>query len=95
MQTDLVIWTKNKGVGSFANISVGTSPVPQLNEIDDYLHLPVENVTDPLLWWFNNRRIYLHLLHMTRDYLSVPHKLKQSTYYALLNYFVPSNIYCS
>jgi hypothetical protein len=42
------------------------------NELEDYLRLPVENVKDPLKWWYENRRAYPNLSRMARDYLSIP-----------------------
>lgn len=60
------------GVLSFANISVGTATTRQQNEIDEYLHLPVENVLDPLKWWYDHRRVYPNLSQMAIDYLSIP-----------------------
>jgi hAT family protein len=60
--------------GDFGNISVGKN-VPKRSEIDTYLSLAVENVKDPLKWWFNNRQAYPNLSRMARDYLSIPGKL--------------------
>src|ERR1700722_5743453 len=42
------------------------------NKLDDYLRLPVENITKLLKWWFDNRRTYPTLSCMARDYLSIP-----------------------
>ena len=58
--------------GDYSNISVGTNVVALPSELDDDLHLPVENVKDPLKWWFNNRRLYPNLSRMAQDYLSIP-----------------------
>jgi hypothetical protein len=41
--------------GGFGNISVATKSLAQLSEIDQYLQLLVENVKDPLKWWYNHR----------------------------------------
>ena len=37
-----------------------------------YLRGLVENVTDPLRWWNNNRHVYPTLYRMALDYLSIP-----------------------
>ena len=54
----------------FGNLSVPTAA--RTHEIDDYLRLLVESVTNPLLWWFNNRFVYPNLSRMALDYLSIP-----------------------
>ena len=56
----------------FGNLSVPTAA--RTHEIDDYLRLAVENVTDPLQWWNNNRFLYPNLSRMARDYLCIPGK---------------------
>ena len=56
----------------FANFSIGMATTALTSELDDYLHLPVENITDPLKWWFDNRRTYPNLSQMALDYLSIP-----------------------
>ena len=55
----------------FADFAVGTQPA-KLNELNNYLQLPVENVKDPLKWWFDNQCLYLTLSQMAHDYLSIP-----------------------
>lgn len=42
------------------------------NEIDRYLREAVENVKEPLRWWFQNRQVYPKLSRMALDYLSTP-----------------------
>ena len=54
----------------FGNISVAEKSIS--NEVDKYLWEPVENVQDPLRWWFQNRFGYPNLSRMALDYLSVP-----------------------
>jgi hypothetical protein len=58
----------------FANISVVQKVVPKATELDEYLRLPVENVKDPLKWWYHNRFLYPTLHRMALDYLSIPGK---------------------
>lgn len=57
---------------AFGDLSVATAT--RVSEIDDYLRLPVEKVSDPLKWWSDNRHVYPHLSGMARDYLSAPRK---------------------
>jgi hypothetical protein len=64
----------NEGVSLFANFSVGASSATTLGELDEYLSRPVENTVDPLKWWNDKRRVYLNLLSMALDYLSIPCK---------------------
>ena len=59
------------GLGGFGNISVGKK-ASQHNKLDEYLALAVENVKDPLKWWFDNRMAYPNLSRMALDYLSIP-----------------------
>jgi hypothetical protein len=56
----------------FGNLSV-TAAAP-VSEIDEYLRLPVENVSDPLKWWSDNQHVYPHLARMALDFLSAPRK---------------------
>ena len=63
---------KARGMVEFANISIDPKTATKQSEIDEYLRLPVENVTDPLKWWFDKRRVYPNLSRMALDYLSIP-----------------------
>jgi hAT family C-terminal dimerisation region len=56
----------------FANISVTQTAPLKTNERDEYLCKPVENVTDPLKWWYLNRFKYPTLHRMAFNYLSIP-----------------------
>ena len=40
-----------------------------------YLRNEVENVKDPLKWWYDNRHVYPTLHRMALDYLSIPGEL--------------------
>ena len=53
----------------FGNISVTTDTA---NELDRFLQEPVENVKEPLKWWFLNCSAYPKLSRMALDFLSVP-----------------------
>lgn len=44
------------------------------SEVDQYLSLDVEHVTDPLAWWHAQRGMYPQLSHMALNYLSIPGK---------------------
>jgi len=72
------------GVDEFANISINLTKSTRLSEIDEYLRLPVENVSDPLKWWYDHRRVYPNLSRMALDYLSIPGKIHYhvSSFYA-------------
>ncbi|KIM62603.1 hypothetical protein SCLCIDRAFT_119195 [Scleroderma citrinum Foug A] len=41
-------------------------------ELDCYLSVDVEHVTDTLGWWYEQRTVYPRLSRMACDYLSVP-----------------------
>ena len=53
----------------FGDLSV---MVAWVSEIDDYLQLLVEPVSDLLKWWNDNCHVYPFLSRMALDYLSVP-----------------------
>jgi hypothetical protein len=55
----------------FGNISLGKTAV-QRSEIDEYLALPVEQVKDVLLWWYEKQHVFPKLSRMAHDYLSIP-----------------------
>lgn len=55
----------------FGNISLGRTAV-QRSEIDEYLALPVEQVKDALMWWYEREHVFPRLSRMARDYLSIP-----------------------
>ncbi|KAI5822005.1 hATC-domain-containing protein [Schizophyllum commune Tattone D] len=55
----------------FQNISV-TLQVREQNDLDRYLAAPLEHVTDPLMWWWDNRKVYPVLSLMAMDFLAVP-----------------------
>ena len=61
-----------RGIAEFTNISVDAAMVPKLSEMDDYLHLPVKKVSNPIKWWFDKCHVYPRLSHMALDYLSNP-----------------------
>ena len=48
-----------------------TSP-QELDELQRYLALDVEDVKDGLKWWYDRRRTFPRLSRMARDYLSIP-----------------------
>ncbi|KAF5371119.1 hypothetical protein D9758_004308 [Tetrapyrgos nigripes] len=57
----------------FANISVAPSTaVTTRDELADYLAMPLEKVSDPLLWWWEKRTVFPVLSQMALDYHSVP-----------------------
>ena len=42
------------------------------DEVDRYLATDTEEVTNPLLWWWERRSMYPCLSQMALDYLSIP-----------------------
>jgi hypothetical protein len=42
------------------------------DKLDRYLSTDPEHVVDVLMWWTERKLMYLHLSHMTLDYLSIP-----------------------
>ena len=46
---------------------------PELeDELDRYLSMDVECVTDPLKWWYDRRSSYPRLHRMAMNYLTIP-----------------------
>jgi hypothetical protein len=65
---------------TFLNFSLTSVAHPAASELQDYLTLDVENVKDPLKWWWDHRRTYPALSRMAFDYLfRVSHYLFLST----------------
>jgi hAT family C-terminal dimerisation region len=56
----------------FANVSVNQTVPPKSIKLDEYLRQAVENVANPLKWWYANRSRYPILHRMALDYLSIP-----------------------
>lgn len=54
----------------FMDISLGNAG--KLNELDEYLALPVERVSDPSEWWNKHKDQYPCLHRMALDFLSIP-----------------------
>ena len=61
-------YTRAKGwrLGSW-DLALGTD-CDRHNKLDQYLGLTVENVKDPLKWWFEKCMAYPNLSHMALDY---------------------------
>ena len=57
--------------------------VEEPHEIDVYLTSAVEKVKDPLMWWWDHRKVYPNLSRMALDYLSAPGKERHSRSSAL------------
>lgn len=55
--------------------------IQDLNELDEYLSQPIENVCDPITWWWEHRHVYPRLSAMALDYLSIPGKHPMSIYH--------------
>jgi hAT family C-terminal dimerisation region len=41
-------------------------------ELESYLNTDIEDIADPITWWYRHRKTYLHLSRMTLDYLTIP-----------------------
>lgn len=67
----------------FGDISMDPSSLQAFSEIDDYLRLPIENVSNPLKWWVDKQCVYPRLSRMALDYLSVP-GMFISTFYKMV-----------
>lgn len=42
------------------------------DELQHYLATDIEDVKDPLMWWYEKRATFPCLSRMARDYLSIP-----------------------
>ena len=60
----------NSSLEDFGNIPM--EGIEDLNEIDEYLSLPIEWVSNPMAWWWDHCHIYPCLSSMAFDFLSVP-----------------------
>ena len=47
------------------------APTHSLSELDRYLALPIDDETEPLLWWQAHAKEYPVLSNMARDYLTI------------------------
>ena len=48
--------------------------IQEADELDEYLGQAIENVKDPIAWWWNRQKVYPQFLEMVLDYLSIPGK---------------------
>jgi hypothetical protein len=46
--------------------------IQEQNELDEYLSQAVEKVRDPIVWWWEHKKVYPALSAMAFDYLSIP-----------------------
>lgn len=57
----------------FDNLPCLAKPKPKLlGELDIYLAMDIEDVTDALAWWTKHHVRFPRLSHMAIDYLSIP-----------------------
>jgi len=47
------------------------TPAPLVSELDRYLALPIDEETEPLLWWQAHAKEYPILSNMAQDYLTI------------------------
>lgn len=65
------------------------------DELDCYLSMDPEHITNALAWWHEKRFVYPHLHHMALDYLTIPgefYLLFDSLIFILTSDFFTSNI---
>ena len=62
--------------------------IQEKDELADYLSQPRENVLNPLVWWWDHRKMFPQLSKMAFDFLSAPGMLRRFT----LNYFFELDI---
>ena len=76
----------NTKMNIFDSLPVLAPPKPSDlgSELDHYLSTNVGHGTDAITWWHKCHHIYLSLLHMVLDYLTIPGK-----------YFLLSFSYCT
>jgi hypothetical protein len=57
----------------FDNLATLAAPKQELrDELEKYLSIDTERVSDVLLWWFEHKNVYPRLSRMALDYLSIP-----------------------
>ncbi|KAG5634503.1 hypothetical protein H0H81_001717 [Sphagnurus paluster] len=52
--------------------TLSTSSVPVVDELQLYLSTEVENIIDPIKWWYKKCKTYPRLYQMALDYLTIP-----------------------
>lgn len=57
----------------FDNLATLAPPKREVrDELEKYLSVDPEPVSDALLWWFEHKHVYPRLSRMALDYLSIP-----------------------
>jgi hypothetical protein len=66
--------TKPQHKNIFDGLAAFAPPKPAdlSSEIDRYLKADIENVTDPVQWWYDHRTTYPRLSRMALNYLTIP-----------------------
>ena len=54
-----------------SQIASAPLPPPSVSELDRYLALPIDDETEPLLWWQAHAKEYPVVSNMARDYLTI------------------------
>jgi len=67
MQTKM---KKDEDMTDFLDIPM--EGIQEPNELDKYLSQAIERVKDLIAWWWDHRTVYLRLLAMALNYLSIP-----------------------
>ena len=60
---------------NLAALTMPRAPIAIEDEIDVFLALPLELVSDPIAWWWERRDRFPNLSRMAIDYLSIPRML--------------------
>jgi hypothetical protein len=66
--------------------------IEEPHEINVYLTSTVEKVKDPLMWWWDHRKVYPNLSTMALDYLSAPGEYNLGSRMLLVTDLVVSDI---
>ena len=52
--------------------ALSTPPKTNCDELDHYLSIDPEHVTDAVAWWYKKQFVYPCIHHMALDYLTIP-----------------------
>ena len=54
------------------SLTLPQHPQTTMDELDCYLAADVEDVKEPLMWWYEKHATFPRLYQMARNYLSIP-----------------------
>ena len=79
--------TKDSEFEDFGDIPM--DGIEEVDELDEYLSLPIEKVHNPLVWWWDHCHTFPQLSAMAFDFLSAPGMYLFITMLLLLTYYQP------